>query len=318
MNATDQALIEAFLEQLSAERGAARNTLEAYRRDLTDLALWLRARGQDLARVTGEDLRAYLAGLTVAGLSPSTAARRLSCVKQFFRQAYADGRRGDDPSAALDAPKRGRALPKILGEKEVGRLLTTARDWPAKDGPRLRALIELLYATGLRASELIALPATAVAGERRLILVKGKGGRERLVPLSEPARAALAAWLSGRGKAQSKWLFPSHAASGHMTRQHLGQMLKRLAAAAGVPVRKVSPHVLRHAFASHLLAHGADLRAVQRLLGHADISTTQIYTHLADERLRRLVAEGHPLAQLTGRGRGANLRRRQDPGSRTR
>jgi integrase/recombinase XerD len=291
---------------LSAERGAARNTLDAYRRDLADFEAFLARRG---AKVEGADtaaIRAYLARLSAAGFSARTAARRLSALRQFHRFLCGEGLRRDDPTTALDSPRRGRALPKYLSEAEVDGLLEAARRRPGPDGVRLTALLELLYATGLRVSELVALPLPAIARDWRVITVRGKGGKERLVPLSEPARAALTAWLKAR-KAQlatrdeirreQYWLFPSSGAAGHLTRHRFGQLLKELAAAVGLPRAKVSPHVLRHAFATHLLAHGADLRSVQRLLGHADISTTQIYTHVLEARLKQLVAEHHPLAK---------------------
>jgi len=287
---------------LMAERGAALNTIEAYRRDLADFEAFLALRGRAVDAASLEDLRAYLAFLTERAASPGTAARRLSALRQFHRFLYAEGLRADDPTLALDSPRQGRALPKYLSEAEVDRLLEAARARAGDEGVRLVALLELLYATGLRVSELVGLPLAALARDRRTIQVRGKGGNERLVPLSAPARAALERWLPrrdaalGRGRA-SRWLFPSSAGSGHLTRQRLGQLLKELARAAGLQAAKVSPHVLRHAFATHLLAHGADLRSVQRLLGHADVSTTQIYTHVLEERLKSLVESHHPLAK---------------------
>ena len=287
---------------LIAERGAARNTVEAYRRDLDDFARFLAARGRALEDADAGLIRAYLAALAGRGGAPRTAARRLSAMRQFHRFLASEGVRRDDPSAALDSPRQGRALPKYLSESEVDALLAAARKREGADGIRLVALIELLYATGLRASELVALPLAAVARDRRLLAVRGKGGRERLVPLSLPARRALASWLKARAArkprgASERWLFPSSGARGHLTRHRLLQLVKELAAAAGLPAGKVSPHVLRHAFATHLLGHGADLRSVQRLLGHADISTTQIYTHVLEARLKSLVEEHHPLAK---------------------
>jgi integrase/recombinase XerD len=294
--------LESFLEMLSAERGAAANTLEAYERDLLDCADFLTRRRQSLATATAQDLRAYLARQAQAGMAPRTAARRLSALRQFFRFLYSEELRADDPTAGIDSPRRGRDLPKILSEAEVDALLAAARARSGPEGLRLSALVELLYATGMRISELVALPRAAVARDPDFLLVRGKGGRERLVPLSEPARRAVADYLKVRaaflrGERESPWLFPSRAASGHLTRHRVAQLLKELAIAAGLEPAKVSPHVLRHAFASHLLHHGADLRAVQQMLGHADISTTQIYTHVLGERLKRLVEAHHPLAQ---------------------
>jgi len=304
--------VENFLEMMSAERGAAGNTLDAYRRDLEHVAAFLARRQCALRDAASADLRAYLAALSRAGMAPTTAARRLSTLRQFYRFLVAEGHRTDDPTAALDSPRRGRPLPKILSEAEVEALLAAARAQTGRDGLRLVALLEVLYATGLRISELVALPRAAVGRDPRVLIVRGKGGKERMIPLNEPARAALATYLTAerqaagadaarRRAAESKWLFPSHARGGHLTRQRVAQMLKGLAIAAGLDPRKVSPHVLRHAFASHLLDHGADLRAVQMMLGHADISTTQIYTHVLDERLRTLVREHHPLAKRHAR-----------------
>ncbi len=296
----DFRLVETFREMLAAERGAASNTLESYGRDLGDCSRFLAGRATDLERAHAEDLRAYVAALAAAGRSPRTAARRLSAIRQFYRFLFTEGLRGDDPSAGLDAPRRGRSLPKLLSEAEVDLLLQAAREREGPDGMRLLALIELLYATGLRVSELVRLPLAAVARDPKILIVRGKGGRERMVPLSEPARAAVAAFLVERekfvaGPASSRWLFASRGASGHLTRHRVGQLLKDLACDAGIDPLRVSPHVLRHAFASHLLDHGADLRSVQKMLGHADISTTQIYTHVLDERLKALVRDHHPL-----------------------
>ena len=294
--------LEAFLEMLIAERGAARNTVEAYRRDLDDFAAFLGERGGALDRADGPSIRAYLARLAQAGVQPRTAARHLSALRQFHRFLCDEGARPDDPTAALDSPRQGRALPRYLSEAEVNALLAAAHRREGMDGLRLAALVELLYATGLRASELVALPLAALARDRRLLAVRGKGGKERIVPLSVPSRAALAAWLEARaarhprGK-ELRWLFPSFGKQGHLTRHRLGQLLKALAGSAGLAPAKVSPHVLRHAFATHLLGRGADLRSVQRLLGHADISTTQIYTHVLEARLKSLVTEHHPLAK---------------------
>jgi integrase/recombinase XerD len=294
--------LEAFLEMMSAERGASVHTLDAYRRDLLDFRGFLVARKRSLDAACDDDIRGYLASVSVAGMKASTQARRLSAIRQFHKFLLDEDIRQDDPTSKIDAPKRGRPLPKIVSEEQTVSLIDSAS---IKDGPealRLLCLIELLYASGLRVSELVTLPLNAVTGERRMLLVKGKGGKERLVPLGAPAREAIKAYLDVRKvflpkmeKAQ-RFLFPSRGAGGHLTRRRVGQLLKELAGGAGIDPAKLSPHVLRHAFASHLVAHGADLRSVQQLLGHADIATTQIYTHVQDERLRRLVAEKHPLA----------------------
>lgn len=296
--------IDSFLEMLSAERGLAKNSLLAYQTDLADFAGFLAARHETPQGIGIESLRAYVQGLADLGLKPATAARRLSALRQFFRFLAQEGIRSDDPSALLDAPKRARPLPKILSEEEVDRLLEASRsllDDPAESA-RLNALLELLYATGLRVSELVGLRWPPFGDDARFLVIRGKGGKERLVPLSEPARQAVEAYIGWRSdflapKQTSPWLFPSRGESGHLTRQRFGQLLKDLAVAAGIAPSKVSPHVLRHAFASHLLARGADLRAVQKMLGHADISTTQIYTHVLEARKQALVREHHPLAK---------------------
>ncbi len=299
---------EEFLEMLAVERGAAKNTLEAYRRDLGHFAAFLKPRAVTLLTVEANDIRAYLARLSRARMAPRTAARRLSALRQFYRFLLGEGRRADDPSATIDSPRQGRTLPKVLSEAEVERLLAAARARSEAresiENLRLAALLELLYATGMRISEAVSLPAAALARDPRVLLVRGKGGKERMVPLSEPARDAVARYSAAtriRRKTRTAavapvWLFPSGGRSGHLTRQRAGQLLKELAVAAGVDPAKVSPHVLRHAFASHLLDHGADLRAVQKMLGHADISTTQIYTHVLNARLKSLVRDHHPLA----------------------
>ncbi len=298
--------VEAFLEMLAAERGAARLTVDAYRRDLGDYAAFLAARGASPADADAEAVRAYLSHLAPR-MAAATSARRLSCLRQFHRFLFAEGVRGDDPTAAIDSPRRQRPLPKVLSEAEVDRLLAAARGREGVDGLRRAALVELLYATGLRVSELVGLPLAAVQGDRRFLIVRGKGGKERLVPLGEVAANAVAAYVEARdahlprGTKASPWLFPSRGAAGHLTRGRFGQMLKEIAVEAEIEPRRVSPHVLRHAFASHLLAHGADLRAVQKMLGHADIGTTQIYTHVLEERLKALVHDHHPLG---GRLRG--------------
>ena len=293
----DAVLLERFVEMLIAERGAAANTVAAYRRDLDDFADFQRRGPRPVAGADSGDLRGYLGDLARRGLAPGTAARRLSTLRQYFGFLVAERVRGDDPAAVLDAPVRGLPLPKILSEDEIERLLAAAHRHDGAAGLRLIALVEILYATGLRVSELVGLPLSALEGDGRLLLVRGKGAKERLVPLGEPAAEAIAAYRESRaGSEQSPWLFPSRGAQGHLTRRRLGQLLKALAADAGIDPAKVSPHVLRHAFASHLLAHGADLRSVQAMLGHADISTTQIYTHVLAARLDALVRTHHPLA----------------------
>jgi len=303
--------VDAFLDMLVAERGAAKNTREAYEHDLADAGQWLKKRGIALEEAGTEDLRGYLAHLQVGDGMPHaaalrTVARRLSALRQFYRFLVSEGRRTDDPAGAIDSPKQGRALPKVLGEEEVRRLIETAQRRGGPDGIRLVALLEILYATGLRVSELVGLPLTAFDRDGRYLVVMGKGGKERMVPLSDPARKALEAYLPhrkafmvpGREAIQKDFLFPSRISEeGHLTRQRFAQLLKELAIHAGIDPHKVSPHVLRHAFATHLLDHGADLRAVQKMLGHADIATTQIYTHVVTDRLRKVVNEHHPLAR---------------------
>ena len=292
---------ELFEEMLRAERGASDNTVQAYRRDLAHLNAFLIGKGMSLDGAGAADLHGYLAALDRAGMAPRTAARRLSAMRQFYRFLHAEGRRADNPTATLDSPRRGRPLPKLLSEPEVDGLLQAAGTRPGPEGVRLAALMQLLYATGMRVSELVGLPLAAAVRDPRLILVRGKGGKERLVPLNEAAREAVQAWIEVRRKnprlADSGFLFPSRSGAGHLTRHRFGQLLKELAIEAGIDPAKVSPHVLRHAFATHLLNRGADLRSVQQMLGHADISTTQIYTHVLDERLRQLVESHHPLAK---------------------
>ncbi|MBN9242025.1 MAG: site-specific tyrosine recombinase XerD [Mesorhizobium sp.] len=301
---TGAARIDAFLEMMSAERGAAENTLASYRRDLDDAAAGIAG---NLAAASPDALRAYLDGLAARGFAPTSQARKLSALRQFFKFLYAEGLRGDDPTGTLDSPKKGRPLPKVMSEAETGRLLDRAAEEAADptqadrfSALRLHALVEVLYATGLRVSELVGLPATVALRDDRFFMVRGKGGKERMVPLSAKARAAMQAWLGARTAmpafAESPFLFPAGSDSGHLARQVFARDLKGLAARAGIASAKLSPHVLRHAFASHLLQNGADLRAVQQLLGHADISTTQIYTHVLEERLVKLVTEHHPLA----------------------
>jgi integrase/recombinase XerD len=288
---------EAFLEMMAAERGAAANTLDAYRRDLDDLADFLARRGRNLDGAETADLRAYLAQLAAAGMAARTQAGRLSCLRQFYRFQFAEAQRPDDPSTTLDSPRLGRPLPKYLHEAEVTALLGAARALDEPAATMMTALLELLYATGMRVSELVSLPASALARDPAVLVVRGKGNKERMVPLGEPARLAVKAWreLLPR-KPPPRWLFPSHGRSGHLTRDGFTKMLDRAALAAGLDPQRVSPHVLRHSFASHLLAHGADLRSVQQMLGHADIATTEIYTHILDEQRTRLVQQHHPLA----------------------
>jgi integrase/recombinase XerD len=308
----DSSELALFLDMLMAERGAAAHTIEAYTRDLSELLAYLAAKGKKAKTATAEHLRGFLAGLARKGLAPTSRARKLSAIRQFFRFLLAEGLRADDPCSAIDSPRLPRPLPKILSFAEVETLLNTAADASERAAHgaarrralRLYALLETLYATGLRVSELISLPRGVLTADDRVLTVKGTGGRERLVPLNDAARRALAAHLEAvaedeaKARAKSPWLFPSSGGQEHLTRQRFGQELKALAIASDIEPARVSPHVLRHAFASHLLERGADLRTVQQLLGHADISTTQIYTHVIEERLRRLVEEHHPLAQV--------------------
>lgn len=307
--ASDELLVELFLDMLAAERGAGENTLTAYRNDLDDLSAHLRAAGRTIANATTDDLRDFIANLSERGFKASSLARRLSAVRQIYKFLYAEGKRSDDPSAVLEGPKRARTLPKVLSIADVDALLKNARanSENAKQPPaqRLRAarllcLLEVVYATGLRVSELVTLPASAARRDQRMLVVRGKGGKERLVPLNNPAKRAMSEYLELRTAAErdakSKWLFPSFGEKGHLTRQHFARELKALGQGCGIRPERLSPHVLRHAFASHLLHNGADLRVVQTLLGHADISTTQIYTHVLEERLKTLVRDLHPLA----------------------
>ncbi|MGF1463373.1 MAG: site-specific tyrosine recombinase XerD [Maricaulaceae bacterium] len=308
---SDQAALERFLEMMSAERAASAHTLAAYRRDLEDAGGWVRGQTQTLAAADTAALEAYLAHLAGQGLSAATAARRLSALKQFYRFLQTERDRPDDPAAVLSGPKRGRPLPKDLSEADVDRLLRAAQDAAASgtpEGLRAHALLELLYAAGLRVSELVGLPLAALRPGDRVLRVRGKGGKDRLTPITRAARAAVDAYLPVRaqflaktGAKAARFLFPSRAASGHLTRERCAQILARLASAGGLEAKAISPHVLRHAFASHLLAHGADLRTVQTLLGHADITTTQIYTHVLDARLKALVNTAHPMAKRPGR-----------------
>src|SRR5471030_2709087 len=315
---SDATLTSLFLDMLAAEQGAGDNTLDAYRRDLTDFSAFLAKSSHSFAAAETQSLRDYLADLDGRGFKSSSVARRLSAMRHLFRFLLNERIRSDDPAAILSGPKRGRGLPKVLSIADVDRLLTCAKALTeaaeASALQRLRAarlycLLEVLYATGLRVSELVALPLSASRRDARMIVVRGKGNKERLVPLNEPSRQAMADYLAAiealktekkKNAANSKWLFPSSGESGHLTRQHFARDLKELAAAAGLAPRLVSPHVLRHAFASHLLHNGADLRIVQTLLGHTDISTTQIYTHVVEERLKSLVRDLHPLGEKTG------------------
>ncbi len=296
---------------LAAERGAAANTLEAYRRDLEQFDAFAAGRASSPEAAAAADIRDYLAVIDRQGLAPRSVARRLSALRQFYRFLLSEGWRQDDPTAAIDSPRQGRALPKTLSESEVDRLLEQARRTPGPPGARLSALLELLYATGLRVSELVTLTRAAANRDSRFLTVRGKGGKERMIPLSAPAREALLRYreerrhflkpTAGGGEPpDSKWLFASRGRSGHLTRHRVAQLLKALAADVGIDPGKVSPHVLRHAFASHLLGRGADLRSLQQMLGHADISTTQIYTHVLEERLKSLVRDHHPLSDPAG------------------
>ncbi len=306
-----RAHLEAFLEMMSAERGAAVNTLQSYERDLDDLHSFLGGRKVRLTEAGSADLSAYLASLSQRGFMASSQARRLSAMRQFYKFLYAEGLREDDPTGILDAPKKGRSLPKTMGVDEVGRLLGQAETEANVVGPsrlqrlRMFALLELIYATGMRVSELVSLPAKVLEQDGRFLMIRGKGGKERLVPLSRSAVAtlklygeALAAEAAAKQPPQeSPWLFPAASAQGYLPRQVFARDLKDLAIRAGLTPSMISPHVMRHAFASHLLANGADLRVVQELLGHSDISTTQIYTHVLEERLHQLVQTHHPLAK---------------------
>jgi len=312
---SDAKLINLFLDMLAAEQGAGDNTLDAYRLDLTDFSEFIAPSGRGFAGVETQALRDYLSDLDGRGFKSSSVARRLSAMRHLFRFLLNERIRSDDPAGILSGPKRGRALPKVLSISDVDRLLarakalTEAPDASALQrlrAQRLYCLLEVLYATGLRVSELVALPRSASRRDARMIVVRGKGNKERLVPLNEASRQAMADYLAAlealkpenkKNAANSKWLFPSFGDSGHLTRQHFARDLKQLAASAGLAPRLVSPHVLRHAFASHLLHNGADLRIVQTLLGHTDISTTQIYTHVVEERLKSLVRDLHPLAE---------------------
>jgi integrase/recombinase XerD len=313
MDTVDRTWLSTFLQAIAAERNAARNTLEAYGRDLRDFAQWLGHRGRSLADAMQQDVESYLIACEADGLSQTTRARRLSAIRQLYRFAHEEGLRTDNPAIRLKGPGRSKRLPGTVGQDEVGRLIDAASRYGKTETDRLRnhCLLELLYATGMRVSELVSLPAASARGNPRMILVRGKGGKERMVPLSSRATSALGAWLVVRDRAEetaiartggkpSAFLFPAPGKSGHLTRQSFHGLLKAIAVMAGVSPGMISPHKLRHAFATHLLAGGADLRSIQMLLGHADVATTEIYTHVLDERLRDLVMVNHPLARKAG------------------
>lgn len=312
-------LVDSFLDMLTTERGAAMNTRHAYWRDLADVSLYLRReRNTDVDRATTEDLKAYLKDLSekthVKGANKSiiavrTVARRLSALRQFYRFLVSEGARQDDPTSTIESPKQGRTLPKTLSEDEVNALIKTAGSAGTPESVRLVCLLEMLYATGLRVSELVGLPISALGEKNQYVMIAGKAGRERMVPMTDPAQKALREYLDVRKRfigidgaaRQEQWLFPSRTSdSGHLTRQRFAQLLKDLARDAKVDEDRVSPHILRHAFATHLLSRGADLRSVQKMLGHADIATTQIYTHIIDENLKKTVKDKHPLSKKAG------------------
>lgn len=302
--------IETFLEMMSAERGAAENTLQSYRHDLEAASEFIASKGAKLSQATPAQIQATLDDMAQQGFASTTQARRLSALKQFYKFLYTEGLRNDDPTGIIDAPKKRQSLPKVLSEKQVSQLLelseaeiqqfSTEKSGDYLRALRLHALLETLYATGLRVSELVSLPVSVIRSDHRFLMVRGKGGKERLVPLSGKARSALQNYLTLRDTipayAESIWLFPAQSDTGYLARQVFARELKSLGARAGISAAALSPHILRHAFASHLLQNGADLRSVQQLLGHSDISTTQIYTHILEERLHKLVNEHHPLA----------------------
>ncbi|GAK69974.1 tyrosine recombinase XerD [Agrobacterium rubi TR3 = NBRC 13261] len=311
MAGQDTARLESFLEMMSAERGAALNTLTSYDRDLNDLREFLRARNTPVADATTSDISAYLGHLSAQGFAASSQARRLSCLRQFYKFLYSEALRGDDPTSILDSPKKGLSLPKIMSVADVSALLAQAQKEAQTEGAgqlsriRMHLLLELLYATGMRVSELVSLPAAVLRHEGRFLMIRGKGNKDRMVLLSRTAMEAMDSYDRARkllapkveGKPESPWLFPSNGKQGHLPRQVFARDLKDIAIRAGLSPSAISPHVMRHAFASHLLQNGADLRAVQELLGHSDISTTQIYTHVLEERLQELVQTHHPLAK---------------------
>lgn len=310
------AYVDAFLDMLTTERGAALNTRQAYWRDLADVSLYLRdSKNTDIDTATTDQLKSYLKdlsekthnkGANKGKIAVRTVARRLSAMRQFYRFLVSEGHREDDPTSTIESPKQTRTLPKTLSEDEVNALISTAAEGGTPESKRLVCLLEMLYATGLRVSELVGLPMSAIGEDSQFLMVEGKGGRERMVPMSDPAQKALATYIEARGRfineegkaLQSQWLFPSRTSqSGHLTRQRFAQLLKDLARAAKVDEDRVSPHILRHAFATHLLSNGADLRSVQKMLGHADIATTQIYTHMIGDKMKKTVEEKHPLSK---------------------
>ncbi|WP_081604767.1 site-specific tyrosine recombinase XerD [Micavibrio aeruginosavorus] len=309
-------LVDSFLDMLTTERGAAMNTRQAYWRDLADFSLYLRDKAsKEIVDASNDEIKSYLRdlgdkmhvkGQNTAQIATRTVARRLSALRQFYRYLVSENIRKDDPTSAIESPKQGRTLPKTLSESEVSNLIKAAAIGGGADSLRLVCLLEMLYATGLRVSELVGLPLSSINDDRQFLMVEGKGGRERMVPLSEPAQKSLEKYLDVRQQfvasddkgTQGQWLFPSRTSeSGHLTRQRFAQLLKDLADTAGIDADRVSPHILRHAFATHLLNNGADLRAVQKMLGHADIATTQIYTHIVGEKAKKTVEEKHPLGQ---------------------
>jgi integrase/recombinase XerD len=303
MSGQGSAWAEAFLEMMSVERAVAKNTLTAYGRDLTDASAFLAGKGRDLGDASAEDVEAYFTALGARGLSPATASRRRAAVRQFYRFVLGEGWRADDPSRRVEAPRRGRSLPKVLSRAEVDRLIAAAAAKDGAQGLRLACMVELAYASGLRISELTSLTLAALSRDPAYLIVKGKGGKERLAPLNDAARTAIRAYLAVRpgflpkGDKANPWLFASRGKEGRLTPRRFAQLLDEAAADAGIDPARVSPHVLRHAFATHLLEGGADLRVVQTLLGHADIGTTQIYTHVTSDRLAEVVASKHPLAR---------------------
>ena len=295
--------IDIFLEMMAAERGASKNTIEAYLQDLKEFEVFMLRRNRNIESANSKNIQDYLGQLKSKGRAPTTHARKLSVLKGFYQFLYAERQRDDDPSARIDGPKTGRSLPKYLSENEVELLLYAARGQPGSFGVRTVALLEIIYATGLRVSELVGLPLAALSSDQKMLLVRGKGNKERMVPLTTPAIHAAADYLKLRQAFLTKgvpslYFFPSRAKDGHLTRAGFGLLLKDLAILSDIDPRRVSPHVLRHSFASHMLANGADLRTLQQLLGHSDISTTQIYTHILEDRLRDLVLQSHPLSEM--------------------
>lgn len=309
-------MVDSFLDMLTTERGAAVNTRQAYWRDLADFSLYLREKfKKEIADATSAEIKTYLddlgnkihvKGQNKSQIATRTVARRLSALRQFYRYLVSENVRKEDPTSAIESPKQTRTLPKTLSESEVSLLIKTAAHGGGGDSVRLVCLLEMLYATGLRVSELVGLPLSAIGEDVQFLMVAGKGGRERMVPLSEPAQKAIRDYMAIRTQfiaiddkgTQGQWLFPSRTSeSGHLTRQRFAQLLKDLADNAGMEADRVSPHILRHAFATHLLSNGADLRSVQKMLGHADIATTQIYTHIIGEKAKKTVTEKHPLSK---------------------